>query len=72
MFSSINEKQQVLMLLLIEIILIVLMGTLTTYGPEANANLLKNHTGQYTTRLHTCMRAGARVRVHFSYSIIYC
>lgn len=25
------------------------MGTLMTYGPEANANLLKNHTGQYNT-----------------------
>lgn len=23
------------------------MGVLMTYGPEANANLLKNHTGQY-------------------------
>lgn len=24
-----------------------------TYGPEANANLLKNHTGQYTILSHT-------------------
>ncbi|CAL1674281.1 unnamed protein product [Lasius platythorax] len=45
MYSSVTEKQQVLMLFLIEIILIVLIGTMMTYGPEANANLLKNHTG---------------------------
>lgn len=45
MFSSATEKQQVLMLFLIEIVLIALMGTLMTYGPEANANLLRNHTG---------------------------
>lgn len=52
MFSSATEKQQVLMLFLIEIVLIALMGTLMTYGPEANANLLRNHTGQYTARTH--------------------
>ncbi|KAM0735160.1 Ammonium transporter Rh type B-B [Formica fusca] len=45
MYSSVTEKQQVLMLLLIEIILIVLIGSMMTYGPEANYNLLKNHTG---------------------------
>lgn len=44
MLSICGEKQQVFLLFLIEIILIVLMGTLTTYGPEANANLLKNHS----------------------------
>ncbi|XP_014605036.1 PREDICTED: ammonium transporter Rh type B isoform X5 [Polistes canadensis] len=42
MLSVCGEKQQVVLLFLIEIILIVLIGTLTTYGPEANANLLKN------------------------------
>lgn len=44
MYSSITQKQQVLMLFLIEIILIVLIGSMMTYGPEANNNLLKNHT----------------------------
>nr|KAF7390687.1 hypothetical protein H0235_017849 [Vespula pensylvanica] len=43
MLSVCGVKQQVVLLFLIEIILIVLIGTLTTYGPEANANLLKNH-----------------------------
>ncbi|XP_025073173.1 ammonium transporter Rh type A [Pogonomyrmex barbatus] len=47
MFSSVTEKQQVLMLFLLEIILIAIIGALMTYGPEANASLLKNHTGQY-------------------------
>ncbi|KAI4481849.1 hypothetical protein M0804_009370 [Polistes exclamans] len=42
MLSVCGEKQQVVLLFLIEIILIVLIGTLTTYGPEANPNLLKN------------------------------
>ncbi|XP_024886275.1 ammonium transporter Rh type B-B isoform X2 [Temnothorax curvispinosus] len=45
MFSSVTGKQQVLMLFLLEIILIAIIGTTMTYGPEANANLLKNHTG---------------------------
>ncbi|XP_072754718.1 rhesus blood group-associated glycoprotein Rh50 isoform X2 [Anoplolepis gracilipes] len=45
MYSSITEKQQVLMLFLTEIILIVLIGTMMTYGPEADSTLLKNHTG---------------------------
>ncbi|XP_070517722.1 rhesus blood group-associated glycoprotein Rh50 isoform X2 [Cardiocondyla obscurior] len=45
MLSAVTEKQQVLMLFLLEIILIALIGSLMTYGPEANANLLKNHTG---------------------------
>ncbi|TGZ48797.1 Ammonium transporter Rh type B [Temnothorax longispinosus] len=45
MFSSVTGKQQVLMLFLLEIILIAIIGTMMTYGPEANANLLKNHTG---------------------------
>ncbi|XP_018301485.1 rhesus blood group-associated glycoprotein Rh50 isoform X1 [Mycetomoellerius zeteki] len=45
MYTSVTEKQQVLMLFLLEIILIALIGTFMTYGPEANANLLKNRTG---------------------------
>ncbi|KAL6257968.1 hypothetical protein P5V15_011564 [Pogonomyrmex californicus] len=45
MFSSVTEKQQVLMLFLLEITLITIIGALMTYGPEANASLLKNHTG---------------------------
>ncbi|KAK2586413.1 hypothetical protein KPH14_010698 [Odynerus spinipes] len=44
MLSICGEKQQVFLLFLIEIILIVLMGTLMTYGPEANATLLKKHS----------------------------
>lgn len=55
MYSSITQKQQVLMLFLIEIILIVLIGSMMTYGPEANTNLLKNHTGQYTIYIYTYM-----------------
>ncbi|XP_015187756.1 PREDICTED: ammonium transporter Rh type B isoform X2 [Polistes dominula] len=47
MLSVCGEKQQVVLLFLIEIILIVLIGTLTTYGPEANANLLKNLKEDY-------------------------
>ncbi|XP_032679905.1 ammonium transporter Rh type A isoform X2 [Odontomachus brunneus] len=45
MFSSFSGKQQALWLFLIEIIVIVLMGTLMTYGPEASVNLHRNHTG---------------------------
>ncbi|XP_011688785.1 PREDICTED: ammonium transporter Rh type A isoform X3 [Wasmannia auropunctata] len=45
MYTAVTEKQQMLMLFLLEIILIALIGSLMTYGPEANANLLKNHTG---------------------------
>ncbi|CAL7939452.1 unnamed protein product [Xylocopa violacea] len=44
---SISQKQQVCQLFFIQVVLIVLMGTLMTYGPEANANLLKNHTGDH-------------------------
>ncbi|XP_012224503.2 ammonium transporter Rh type A [Linepithema humile] len=47
MFSSTSNKQQMLILMLIEIILIALMGTIMTYGPEANANLLRNQTGTF-------------------------
>lgn len=45
MFSTI-QKQQICLLFFVQVVLIVLMGTLMTYGPEANANLLKNLTGQ--------------------------
>ncbi|XP_025155652.1 ammonium transporter Rh type A isoform X3 [Harpegnathos saltator] len=45
MFSSVSGKQQVLWLFLIQIVLIVLMGTLMTYGPEASVNAHRNHTG---------------------------
>lgn len=55
MYTSVTEKQQVLMLFLLEIVLIALIGTFMTYGPEANANLLKNHTGQYTIHTHICI-----------------
>ncbi|KAG5326942.1 RHAG protein, partial [Acromyrmex heyeri] len=44
MYTSVTEKQQVLMLFLLEIILIALIGTFMSYGPDANANLLKNRT----------------------------
>ncbi|XP_076620735.1 rhesus blood group-associated glycoprotein Rh50 isoform X1 [Colletes latitarsis] len=47
MFSATSGKQQVCMLFFVQIILIVIMGTLMTYGPEANANLLKNHAGNH-------------------------
>ncbi|XP_068976758.1 ammonium transporter Rh type B isoform X1 [Bombus flavifrons] len=40
---SVSEKQQVCQLFFVQIILIVLMGALMTYGPEADANSLKNH-----------------------------
>lgn len=41
---SVSEKQQVCQLFFVQVVLIVLMGALMTYGPEADANLLKNHT----------------------------
>ncbi|XP_076753082.1 rhesus blood group-associated glycoprotein Rh50 isoform X2 [Xylocopa sonorina] len=44
---SISKKQQVCQLFFIQVVLIALMGALMTYGPEANANLLKNHTGDH-------------------------
>lgn len=47
MFSGAGGKQQVFLLFLVQVVLIVLMGTLTTYGPEANASLLKNLTGSH-------------------------
>nr|XP_034184188.1 ammonium transporter Rh type A isoform X2 [Osmia lignaria] len=46
MFSTI-QKQQICLLFFVQVVLIVLMGTLMTYGPEANANLLKNLTGNH-------------------------
>ncbi|KAG7197375.1 hypothetical protein KM043_018482 [Ampulex compressa] len=45
MFATAGQKQQVCLLIFVEVILIALMGTLTTYGPEANSTLLKNHAG---------------------------
>ncbi|CAK9807155.1 Ammonium transporter Rh type B [Anthophora plagiata] len=42
-----HQKQQVCQLFFIQIILIILMSVLMLYGPEANANLLKNHTGEH-------------------------
>ncbi|XP_011155843.1 ammonium transporter Rh type A isoform X2 [Solenopsis invicta] len=51
MFSAVTEKQQVLVLFLLEIILIALIGAMMTYGPEANANLLKNHTRIKSTQI---------------------
>ncbi|CAK9833826.1 Ammonium transporter Rh type B-B [Anthophora retusa] len=42
-----HQKQQVCQLFFIQIILIVVMSVLMLYGPEANANLLKNHTGEH-------------------------
>ncbi|XP_043513215.1 ammonium transporter Rh type A isoform X2 [Frieseomelitta varia] len=44
---SVSEKQQVCQLFFVQVVLIVLMGALMTYGPEADANLLKNHTGDH-------------------------
>ncbi|XP_017885470.1 ammonium transporter Rh type A isoform X2 [Ceratina calcarata] len=41
---SISAKQQVCQLFFIQVVLIILMATLMTYGPESNANLLKSHT----------------------------
>ncbi|XP_043590277.1 ammonium transporter Rh type A isoform X2 [Bombus pyrosoma] len=40
---SVSGKQQVCQLFFVQVVLIVLMGALMTYGPEADANLLKNH-----------------------------
>ncbi|XP_071859155.1 rhesus blood group-associated glycoprotein Rh50 isoform X3 [Bombus fervidus] len=40
---SVREKQQVCQLFFVQVVLIVLMGALMTYGPEADANSLKNH-----------------------------
>ncbi|XP_015436153.1 PREDICTED: ammonium transporter Rh type A isoform X2 [Dufourea novaeangliae] len=45
MFSTASGKQQVCLLFFVQVVLIALMGALMTYGPEANANLLKNHAG---------------------------
>ncbi|XP_014482238.1 PREDICTED: ammonium transporter Rh type A isoform X2 [Dinoponera quadriceps] len=45
MFSSFSGRQRVLWLFLIEIVVIALMGTLMTYGPEASVNFHRNHTG---------------------------
>ncbi|XP_033209252.1 ammonium transporter Rh type B-B isoform X2 [Belonocnema kinseyi] len=45
MLSICGAKQQVLLLFLIQFIVIVLIGTLTTYGPEARANVIRNHSG---------------------------
>lgn len=70
MFSSVTEKQQVLMLFLLEIILIALIGSLMTYGPEANANLLKNHTGQCTTHTQTHTHKCIRVRAFQLHNIV--
>ena len=47
---SVSEKQQVCQLFFVQVLLIVLMGALMTYGPEADANLPKNHTGLYVPR----------------------
>ncbi|XP_026825981.1 ammonium transporter Rh type A isoform X3 [Ooceraea biroi] len=44
MFSSIIEKKQALILFLVEIILIVLIGTLLSYGSEETSDLLNNGT----------------------------
>ncbi|KAK9304112.1 hypothetical protein QLX08_004388 [Tetragonisca angustula] len=44
---SVSEKQQVCQLFFVQVLLIVLMGALMTYGPEADANLPKNHTGDH-------------------------
>ncbi|XP_076237995.1 rhesus blood group-associated glycoprotein Rh50 isoform X2 [Calliopsis andreniformis] len=46
MFST-SQKQQVCLLFFVQVVLIVLMGALMTYGPEANVNLLKNRTGSH-------------------------
>ncbi|XP_076395569.1 rhesus blood group-associated glycoprotein Rh50 isoform X1 [Megachile rotundata] len=43
MFSAI-QKQQICLLFFVQVVLIVLMGVLMTYGPEANVNLRKNLT----------------------------
>ncbi|XP_020720005.1 ammonium transporter Rh type A isoform X2 [Bombus terrestris] len=40
---SVSGKQQVCQLFFVQVILIVLMGALITYGPEADANSLKKH-----------------------------
>lgn len=45
MFSVVGQKQQVCLLFLVQIVVIVILGVLMTYGPEANGALLKNHTG---------------------------
>ena len=50
MFSAGSQKQQVCLLFLVQIVVIVLLSVLTTYGPEANTNLLKNHTGDHDGR----------------------
>ncbi|XP_043465365.1 ammonium transporter Rh type B-B isoform X1 [Leptopilina heterotoma] len=44
MLSLCGGKEQVLLLFLIQLIIMVLMGTLTTYGPEARANVISNHS----------------------------
>ncbi|XP_061935703.1 ammonium transporter Rh type B isoform X2 [Apis cerana] len=46
MFFS-SGKQQVYQLFFIQIVLIIIMGALMTYGSEANVNLLKNRTGEH-------------------------
>lgn len=47
MLSLCGGKEQVLLLFLIQLIIMVLMGTLTTYGPEARANVISNHSSEY-------------------------
>jgi hypothetical protein len=44
MFSSVIKKQQALLLFMVQIILIILFGTLLSYGPEENSDLLRNDT----------------------------
>ena len=50
MFSAGSQKQQVCLLFLVQIVVIVLLSVLTTYGPEANSNLLKSQAGDHDGR----------------------
>lgn len=45
MLAPCGEKQQVLLLLLVQIIVIVLMGALMTYGPDARPDAPRNRSG---------------------------
>ena len=41
-----KERRQVLLLFAIQIVIIVLMGLFTTYGPDADAKLVRNLSGK--------------------------
>ncbi|XP_053997429.1 ammonium transporter Rh type B isoform X1 [Hylaeus anthracinus] len=71
MLSVTSGKHQVCLLFFVQIVLIVIMGALMTYGPEANANLLKNHAGNREVWLSVKKSENDPLRVYPMYQDVH-